>query len=139
MPPSFREILTDRLGRDLQLPRLGQELLPTASGDWPSVEGSANLQAAIERRPTIQRGEIRHRPEVGGNLPSAVGDPQHPTNQAATAVFARNDLLQDRRIGDVDVRVSTDPAQPTQTLYDFAVRPAGADDLDVVQARVRGT
>ena len=109
----YQSIQVVRLGRDGVLPGSGQVVEPTASGDWPTIAGRANLLAAHVRRAGTAPGEMTHRPQYGGGLPTYTEAPAAPATLAAQDVAIRQNALRDPRLQ--EALVATTPADAVAT------------------------
>lgn len=121
---TYEDIQEARLGRDGVLPGSGQAVEPTASGDWPTVAGRANLMAAHIRRATTAPGEMVHRPLYGGGLPTFVEALADPATLASQDVAIRQNALRDGRIQ--EALVSTVSAVETgRVVTTLEIQPRG--------------
>lgn len=127
---SYTAIARRRFGEDLVLPLPGQEVQPTVSGDWPTVDGRANLHAAMRRRLITTPTQVVHRPDYGGGLELSVGVPATPTERATLAARARQNALRDPRVEEAQVLASEDGSG--RTVVQLNVRPAGEVEPETV-------
>lgn len=130
----YSDLTEAKLGRDLVLPGLGgtDPAPPTLTGDWPSIYGRDNLNAAVRRRLVTTPGQVVHRPEYGGGLPLFVGRLATPGERARLAAGARQNLLRDTRIGQASVNAGEAPGMPSAVLVEATVTPAGETEGESV-------
>lgn len=74
----------------------------TGSGDLTLVKGRQCLLDDIEAIAVIEPGELYHRPDDGGGLPSDVNGPNIPQQQAAMRARLKRQWSKDERIASVD-------------------------------------
>lgn len=74
----------------------------TGSGDLTLVKGRQCLVDDIEAIAVIEPGELFHRPDDGGGLPSDVNGPAIPQQQAAMRARLKRQWAKDQRIKSVD-------------------------------------
>ena len=81
--------------------------LVKANGDYVRVGGVDNLRAAIYRRLITKPGEFRFRPTYGVGVASYVKKAQTQANLDALRTRIIDNLLQDKRINEVDVTIQS--------------------------------
>lgn len=128
---SYADLQERRLGRDLVLPKPGEAVQPTSSGDWPTVAGRDNLRAAIERHAATSPGELLHRPEYGAGLLDYLELANEPGVHAQIAVQVRQSVLRDPRLQDAQVAVSQGDT-PDQAVVTLQFQPKGDEETDTV-------
>ncbi len=129
MASNYQDIQVERFGRDGVLPGSGQEVQPTASGDWPTIEGRPNLLAAHIRRAVTVPGEMVHRPLYGGGLPSLVEELADPATLARQDVSIRQNALRDARLQEAEA--ITTPGEATgQVVTRLVITPRGEDTTE---------
>lgn len=126
----YPDIETERFGEDLVLPGVDDDVTPTVSGDWPTISGRPNLHAAVRRRLITTSGQLLHRPDYGASAETYVGTLGTPHNRSRLAAGAKQNLLQDPRLGGVEVRVSA--PEFGQTVIELNITPTGEVGTDTV-------
>ena len=129
---TFDEIQTFRCGRDMVLPGGVKVVQPTASGDWPLIEGRDSLQAAQIRRAVTAAGEMVHRPLYGGDLPLFVETGADPATLARMAVGIRQNALRDDRVAEVTVTTAEETSAEGRIRVDIEITPRGEDTPETV-------
>lgn len=132
MVTTYADIQARRFGRDLVLPAPGDAVTPTPTGDWPTVAGRPNLQAALIRRATTSPGELMHRPQYGAGVLAFLESPNADEVRARMDVVVRANLLQDPRVADVQTRSFPRPENPAHTVLDVRYQARGDDEVDEV-------
>jgi len=126
--PTPAELDAERFFTDLAMP--GDDgVLVTASGDWPIVSGRANLRSAVEQRAITMPGELVHRPQYGAGAAEFVETTSTPAKRAELVARLRENLLRDRRIGDVGARVAV---RDGQTEIELSIQPRGQSETESV-------
>ena len=117
------DIDNERFGRDIFVPIDPDGAIRVSpTGDLQTVEGYANLRAAVESCGITTPGELIHRPEYGGGLVVAVETANTPTGQSRLANQLRRALLRDSRFGtDSKLAVSAKPGLPNDPTRREAV------------------
>ena len=128
---SYTNLQERRLGRDLVLPKPGDTVQPTSSGDWPTIAGRENLKAAVERHAVTSPGELLHRPEYGAGLLDFLEQGNEPGVRAQMAVQVRQSILRDPRLQDAQVAVETGTTID-QVVVTLQVQPKGEEETDTV-------
>lgn len=129
MSQSYQEIQAERFGRDGLLPGVGQTVEPTASGDWPTIEGRPNLLAAHIRRATTAPRQMVHRPLYGGGLTTFIEALADPTTLAEQDVGIRQNALRDIRIQEATVVTVPDDAAG-RVITRLEITPRGEDTTE---------
>lgn len=129
MTQSYQEIQAARFGRDGVLPGIGQEVQPTASGDWPTIEGRPNLLAAHIRRAITAPRQMTHRPLYGGGLILSIEAPADPATLAEQDVGVRQNALRDLRIQEATVETVPDDATG-RVITRLEIQPRGEDTTE---------
>lgn len=132
----YTDITEQRWGRDLALtlPRNDDDdspTQPTATGDWPTVAGRANLHAALRRRLVTAPGEMVSRPDYGGGLPLYVGALNSAADRASLANEARLNVLRDPRLERALVAVEEVVDSP-QVIVSLEITPRGEIEADTI-------
>lgn len=127
------EIEERRFGRDVVLPGIGQTVQQTASGDWPTVAGRPNLQAAHQRRAVSSPGDLVHRSLYGGGLVARVENPDTDVVRSLLTTSLQNNALRDPRIESAEVRITEDQFRAGRVIVDMIVLPLGDDRGESVQ------
>lgn len=95
-------------GTDLWLPDdPDAPLRVTVTGDILLVSGVQNAERALARRVLTGAGGLTHRPTYGVGLTDFVSLPNTPTLRAKIANATRRNALDDDRVADVAVSVTT--------------------------------
>jgi phage baseplate assembly protein W len=129
---TYSEIAEARWGRDIVLPDCEAGVTPTATGDWPTVAGRANLHGAHRRRAVTTPGELLHRPEYGGGMMLWLEAPNSAGEQARLAASVRGNAFRDPRVEEVRVAVSTPEGRENQSLIELTIRPRGEIESETV-------
>lgn len=82
------------------------EIVPSPTGDLPTISGRDAVLAALRRRLLTAPGTMTHRPEYGAGLVNQVERLASPGWRSSMANAARRNILRDRRVADARVRVA---------------------------------
>lgn len=126
MALSAAEIEELILFRDAVLP--AGTVVPTASGDWPTVAGRENFRGAVLRRAVTTPGTMIHRPDYGGGLADAIEAPASEEDLSAQIVAIEENLRRDPRVGRADVTAVESNETPGRVLVQMTVTPLRSDD-----------
>lgn len=118
------ELEARRYGRDLALP--SGPVRPTASGDWPVLEGRPCLVAGLLDRAATSPGELVHRPQYGAGATEFVESIGTPAKQAELVGRIRLNLIRDGRLSEVAVRIAM--PVPGRSEVTILFRTRGARD-----------
>lgn len=116
----------DRYKRDVALPRNGT-LVPTLTGDWPTVSGEENLLDAVRRRIATTPGGLIHRESFGCGLLAYLEAPASGVTAARFSASIQSNIVQDPRVETVEVSVEEDATKPERVFVDVTVFPVGDD------------
>lgn len=109
-------------GTDLWLPEdPDAPLRVTVTGDVLLVSGVQNAERALARRLVTSPGGLTHRPTYGVGLTDYVSLPNTPTTRAKIANATRRNALDDDRVADVAVSVTTADARFTSSTGQDAI------------------
>lgn len=107
----------------------------TASGDWATVSGVPNLQAAIEHALATHVGDLIWHRRYGCNIYRLLGRPGSPQRNTLGAFYASRTIAADPRIYDV----GTVTAQITADQIVIAASPTAIDNKVVPVGYTRST
>ena len=114
-----------RFGRDAALP-VGA-VVPTLTGDWPTVTGAGNLTGAIRRRIATLPGEMVHRPAYGAGLLGYLERPSSVVTAARLTASIVDNVARDSRVDSSEVSVREDAANPERVYVNVSIVPLGDD------------
>lgn len=121
--PTLKEIQRASFLRDLYVPLPGSPVVVTASGDWPTIEGLANLRHAMVARATTAPGDLVFRPNYGGDLVSQIERISSEASRVVAANAMRANALRDPRVAEVEVEATEE--EPGTTIYRMTIQPQG--------------
>ena len=107
----------DLFGTDVAI--VGGDLTATATGDFGTVAGGANLVQALTNRLGVWNGDLVFHPDYGCSLYKLLGKANSPTDNQLAAAFASTSVGADPRISSVQNATAVivgDACQITMTL-----------------------
>jgi len=125
-----------RFFRDAALPGRGASVIPTPTGDWPTVSGEQNLKGAVIRRIVTFPGEMTHRGGYGAGLTAQIETPSLPIRQARLTAAILDNLTRESRVESARVAISEDPTEPSLLYVDVTFQPIGDDESLAVVAEL---
>lgn len=103
-------------------------------GDMPELRGRASLEQDLVTIAQVEPGELYHRPQDGGGLPSAVNGPNSSDELVRLATRLRRQWASDARVSAAQVSVTADAQGATRVQA--TVQPVAlADPLSIVTSR----
>lgn len=102
----------------------------SASGDFDTLSGLANLKQALFHRLMTQPGSLVHRPSYGVGIKNFENSISTAANRSEISTRIREQFMQDPRVEEVNgVMFKTSDSRPDMTEILVRVKPKGYDEI----------